>query len=100
MGTNTNSASRSHADPAGLGWTLSQNIAYTSVITYTDGTTVQYKRRERPHLIFSNVSAEPIALVTAVFARQVPATNASGGFKDDYSFTSVQPIAQGKVPGA
>jgi hypothetical protein len=63
------------------------------------GTTEVHKRRERPHVILSNVTGAPIALVTALFERQVPANNATGGHGNDATYTLVQPIQQAETGG-
>lgn len=57
----------------GLHWTLSHKIAYSNTITYTDGAVETHKRRERPHVILSNVTGQPIGLVTASKAEMIPA---------------------------
>ena len=76
----------------GASWTLSRNIAYTAVVEYTDGTTAQSKRRERPHVILSNVTGEPIALITALFARTVNGRNPDPAPRSDYAWTFIQTI--------
>lgn len=76
----------------GLRWTLSKNIAYSTRIEFVDGSVENHKRRERPHVILSNVTGQPVALVTALFEREVPANNATGGHGNDASYTFIQPI--------
>jgi len=76
----------------GSSWTLSHNIAYTADVAFTDGTSVQSKRRERPHVILSNVTGEPVALVTALFARTVNGRSPYPAPRSDYAWTLIQTI--------
>lgn len=55
-------------------------------IRYTDGTTIDVGRRERPHLIFADDNVSPIALTTSVT-----------GYNNDASFTLLQPIGQAQA---
>jgi hypothetical protein len=47
-------------------------------------------------VILSNVTGEPVALVTALFEREVPANNATGTHSNDASYTFIQPIQHEK----
>ena len=76
----------------GRRWTLSHNIAYTTRIEFADGSVEVHKRRERPHVILSHATGEPVALVTALFEREIPANNATGRHGNDASYTFIQPI--------
>ena len=46
-------------------WYVSLVPAYTNAIRYTDGSVVEYKARERPHIVFSDDN-EPLFLGNAV----------------------------------
>ena len=64
-------------------WTFSQTIAYTTKVTFTDGTTLDYYRRERPKLYFSNDgNMTPLYLLNGVSERDNSAA----------SYTLIQPI--------
>jgi hypothetical protein len=58
--------------PDGFTWFTSPGAAATSVVNYTDGggggdvLTVTFGKRERPHLVFSAETGDPIAFISAV----------------------------------
>lgn len=54
--------------------------AFTYTVTFEDGGSTHFSRRERPHLVMNG--NDPIALTTAVT------------YRDDASFTLLQPIGQ------
>lgn len=63
-------------------WTLSNTIAYTTEVQFTDGSTTNYGRRERPKLYFSDDgNMTPLYLVNGVIEM-----NAKG------SYTLIQPL--------
>ena len=78
------------AQPAGLhaystdgGASFSKPVpAFGTAVSYTNGTTVNLHRRERPWLVFDGGSASPTHLLTSALL------NAG----DDFSWTFVQPL--------
>jgi len=66
----------------GFNWTFSENPAYTAFATYQNGTQIQFARRERPHLLFSN--GNPYLLFNGV----------QQTWAYDYTYTFVQEISQ------
>jgi len=66
----------------GFNWTFSVNPAYTAFVTYQNGSTLQFARRERPHLLFSN--GNPWFLFNGV----------QQSWAADYTYTLVQEINQ------
>ena len=83
------------AVPAGAGitWTYG-GTAYSNSVNFTDGTSVIYRRRERPHLIFGD-PAQPYRPTHLVSSVQYEPGWFAGPTKwlGDASFTLVQPIA-------
>ena len=69
-------------------WTVSKVVPYNSSVAFSDGSTVEFHKRERPHLVFDK-SSNPSHLVTGVVA---PGKNEHG--YQGLSYTLVQPIAQ------
>ena len=64
----------------GIDWHFG-GVAYTSRVHFTDGSTIEFNRRERPHLVFQEGSRLPVALSTAA---------QEGGATGDRSFTLLQ----------
>jgi len=73
----------------GLSWTYGNNtLTYNVTVHFTDGTTIDYGRRERPTLYFKPGKEKiPLLLVTGVQEK--------GNSK---SYTLIQPIGQPAVP--
>ena len=74
-------------------WTVSKVVPYNSSVQFSDGRTVEFHKRERPHLVFDK-SGDPSHLVTGVVA---PGKNEHG--YQGLSYTLVQPIAPKSVGG-
>ena len=49
-------------------WTLSKVVPYNSSVVFGDGETVQFHKRERPHLVFDGKMGVATHLVTGVVA--------------------------------
>ena len=58
-------------------------LAYTNLVNFTDGTSWNFNRRERPHLIFAEGSRTIIALTNSA---------EPGGISGDRTFTLVQGV--------
>eukprot|EP00051_Salpingoeca_urceolata_P007620 m.99073 g.99073 ORF g.99073 m.99073 type:complete len:507 (+) comp15314_c0_seq1:60-1580(+) len=50
----------------GFSWTLTDEAAYTTVVTTADGTEHPFNRRERPHLLFDSTGTRPRVLYTTL----------------------------------
>ena len=72
-------------------WTVSTVVPYNSSVQFSDGRTVEFHKRERPHLVFDK-SGDPSHLVTGVVA---PGNNEHG--YQGLSYTLVQPIVPKSV---
>jgi hypothetical protein len=71
------SVSGQHAFSAdGYTWHLSKANAYTATVEYTNGSTVDLLKRERPHLILDPASGVPTHLVTGAGERDPSAVSA------------------------
>ena len=79
----------------GMLWHISPVAPYTGTVEYTDGSTVTYRARERPHLLFEPETGDPIFLLNGV--GNPPAGGGGGGNVGkpgaDHTFTHLQPIA-------
>jgi hypothetical protein len=62
-------------------WYLATSDPYTTTIAFTDGSKIDYARRERPHLVF-NSAGQPAFLSNGV----------QESWGSDHSYTLVQPI--------
>ena len=67
----------------GLHWQLSPERAYGTIVETAGGGSVQYGRRERPHLLL-DASMRPTHLLSAV--------QYGPGMPADFSFTHVQAV--------
>lgn len=67
----------------GTNWIYTGYI-YNNIVDFSDGTTITYDRRERPHFIFDDDGCTPIALSNGI---------QYGGTYGDATFTLIQPIA-------
>jgi len=76
----------------GLHWQLSRTRAYGTVVSTTDGGSVRYGRRERPHLVLDERS-RPTHLLSAVGGDP----DFKGTLPADFSFTHVQAVRGGTV---
>ena len=65
----------------GFAWYLATSNPYTSLVRFADGSSVDYARRERPHLVF-NSRGDPAFLSNGV----------QESWSDDHSYTLVQQI--------
>jgi hypothetical protein len=66
-------------------WTYSTTVAYNTSVEFTDGTTLDYFRRERPKLYFSDDGEmTPLYLVNGVIE-----------FNKTSSYTLIQPLGNG-----
>ena len=63
-------------------------LAYTNLVNFTDGTSWNFNRRERPHLIFAEGSRTIIALTNSA---------EPGGISGDRTFTLVQGVKRDGV---
>ena len=63
-------------------------LAYTNLVNFTDGTSWNFNRRERPHLIFAEGSRTIIALTNSA---------EPGGRSGDRTFTLVQGVKRDGV---
>lgn len=63
-------------------WHVHPDSPYSTLVQFTDKSTAQMYRRERPYLMYDGQQPLPVALVTAVQPDQ----------SDDRSFTLVQPL--------
>ena len=70
----------------GFSWKVSEVLAYNGTVTFHDGSTVSFSKRERPHLLLDPETRAPLALSTGVMQ--------FGEHIDDYSWTLVQEILQ------
>merc|ERR1711957_299383 len=66
----------------GLTWTPSPTVAFTTNITWANGTTETLNRRERPQLLMDSDGVTPLALITGVLSQAAAAHGA-----DHKSFT-------------
>ena len=67
----------------GVDW-IYTGYAYNNIVEFTDGSSITYGRRERPHFIFdSDDKCTPIALTNGV---------QYGGEYGDATFTLLQPV--------
>eukprot|EP01007_Sphenomonas_quadrangularis_P002684 NODE_443_length_1479_cov_149.490210_g327_i0.p1 GENE.NODE_443_length_1479_cov_149.490210_g327_i0~~NODE_443_length_1479_cov_149.490210_g327_i0.p1 ORF type:complete len:402 (+),score=90.41 NODE_443_length_1479_cov_149.490210_g327_i0:45-1250(+) len=77
----------------GINWKIADEPAYSTTVTYTNGTTLLYGKRERPHLLFDD-DQNPIALTNGICTTPdyhlCNANPAPGYF--DTSFTLIQPV--------
>jgi len=73
----------------GMDWVYSSVFAYTGIIEQTDGTTVVWNRRERPHVVLNETTGHPMMLTTGV-------GNAVDGWTmgQDWTWTHMQRIRQ------
>ena len=69
----------------------SHQVPYTTEINFTDGTTVTFHKRERPHLVWAagKEGVTPTHLVTGVVQ---PGSNEHG--YSGLSYTLIQPLHQ------
>lgn len=74
----------------GWNWTLSATPAYDFSVTFTDGSTTVFSRRERPQLVFDPVTGVPTHLINGV---QLPrAQQPSGPNQHDYTYSIIVPL--------
>jgi hypothetical protein len=66
--TDENPGSGGHAfSRDGFKWTLTDNAAYGTTVTTTDGVAHEFNRRERPHLLFDDATGtRPVVLYTTL----------------------------------
>ena len=75
----------------GSHWWISREPAYAALVQFEDGTAVQMRARERPHLIFGT-DGEAVAFLSGVGD---PGCGFNTGCANmDHTFTLVQPLAQ------
>ena len=75
----------------GLVWYVSPAPAYTNAIRYTEGSVVEYKARERPHLIFDD-NNEPLLLGNAVCLSRRNWMDTGFLIGHDHSFVQLVPL--------
>ena len=75
----------------GLVWYVSPVPAYTNAIRYTEGSVVEYKARERPHLIFDD-NNEPLLLGNAVCLSRRNWMDTGFLIGHDHSFVQLVPL--------
>ena len=76
-------------------WYISPVAPYLPTVAFVDGTSVTFRARERPHLIFDPKSGEPSHLITGVGN---PGCGGNVGCPGaDHTFSLVQPL---KLPSS
>lgn len=100
-----NECNSGHAfSPNGWDWTFSSCEPYSGLVNFTDGTSIRFSTRERPHLVFADQARHvPMGVYTAVSNQPVsPACascnqNACSQCKvtpgRDWTFTQFQPFS-------
>jgi hypothetical protein len=69
----------------GLTWTWG-GLSFNNSVAFTDGTSVAFLGRQRPHFVFEDGSASPLGLTNGVIYKDATTAGA------DASFTLVQPV--------
>ena len=69
-----------------LDWRVT-GVAYDNVVSFTDGTSHAFARRERPHLVFGEGGVTPVALSTSAQPTGTP-----GAPGVDATYTLLQPV--------
>jgi len=79
----------------GATWTFSDTAPFGNVVNFTDGTSIELQRRERPHVIL-NERGFMTHLLSAVqpppTAAKHPPTATKMEFQNDFTFTMIQPV--------
>lgn len=75
--------------PDGSKWTLSSTPAYDYAVTFTDGTTTTFSRRERPQLVFDPDTGAPTHLINGV---QLPRAEQPVDSQGDYTYSIIVPL--------
>lgn len=75
--------------PNGIDWYVSPVPAYTSSVTYEDGSVLDFRARERPHLILSP-AGDPLWFISAVGDPGPGGNTGVGGA--DHTFTLIQQL--------
>jgi hypothetical protein len=78
------------SDNGGKSWVYAQSDAYNGTVRWSDGTTSQLWRRERPHMVVDE-SGVPLAISNGI---QECKDSGPCPTANDRSWTLVQPIAQ------
>ena len=73
----------------GFSWTLSPTPAYDYNVTFTDGTTTVFSRRERPQLVFDPDTGAPTHLINGV---QLPRAQQPAHSQGDYTYSIIVPL--------
>jgi hypothetical protein len=73
----------------GLAWTLSSTPAYNYTVSFTDGSSTTFSRRERPQLVFDPATGAPTHLINGV---QLPKSEQPKGGQDDATYSIIVPL--------
>jgi hypothetical protein len=87
----------------GLSWSFSPTEPYNGTVFFTDGTSITFSTRERPHLVFADKNmSTPIGVVTAVSSQPISPACAGCNHQAcsqckvtpgrDWVFTQLQPF--------